>query len=361
VRLILTLDGNLPGRAPGGLRDRVRTGFSADGKLAFQDIKADYLIGAYCDIADRVVGKGSYPAAGPYNVPPVRILARSICRTRRRLRPSEASAIRRSTGRSSRTSMKGPVRRIDRREIRLRNLPTRGTRFIPVRHPADGRGTRRYARAAELIGWRSLWGRAVGAGIAVGNQVGTDHRPLLFHGPSPVRRQRDHLPPHVGHGQGVSDNPCPDRGRRARTSARRDNRRHGRHCHRPVRPADLRESITVLMGNSVLMGCRSIQSQLGRWPPGPWCRRIGHHRRTRPHQASRPGADDPGGAEARPGQPGWRVDRNGESRKEAEPDIPSAERRILEFNCTAVEAEGRPGTGDVTIVRHVTGSDVGRP
>ena len=59
-------------------RSRVRTGFNNDGSFAFQDIDADYLIGAYADIADRVVGKGTYIGNGPYNWPDARINARSV-------------------------------------------------------------------------------------------------------------------------------------------------------------------------------------------------------------------------------------------------------------------------------------------
>ena len=56
----------------------VRTGFRRDGAIVFRDIRADYLIGAYADIADRTVGKGSFTSNGPYAVPAVRIFARSV-------------------------------------------------------------------------------------------------------------------------------------------------------------------------------------------------------------------------------------------------------------------------------------------
>src|SRR5206468_6732195 len=62
----------------GAARIRVRTGFRNDGRLVFRDIDADYLIGAYADIADRTVAKGSYTSAGPYMTPAVRIRARSV-------------------------------------------------------------------------------------------------------------------------------------------------------------------------------------------------------------------------------------------------------------------------------------------
>jgi len=51
----------------------------------------------------------------------------------------------------------------------------------------------------------------------------------------------------------------------------------------------------------------------------------------------------------------------GEFRKEAEPDHPlGGTAAFYEFNCTAVEVSVDRETGDVTVERHVTVSDVGR-
>ena len=51
----------------------------------------------------------------------------------------------------------------------------------------------------------------------------------------------------------------------------------------------------------------------------------------------------------------------GEMRKEAQPDHPlGGTAAFYEFNATAVEVEVDRDTGDVTVVRHVTVSDVGR-
>ncbi len=66
-RLVLTLEETFQAVRRGACEVHVRTGFRRDGKLAFRDIEANYLIGAYADIADRTVGKGSYTAGGPYN------------------------------------------------------------------------------------------------------------------------------------------------------------------------------------------------------------------------------------------------------------------------------------------------------
>ncbi|MFH1722812.1 MAG: molybdopterin cofactor-binding domain-containing protein, partial [Candidatus Altiarchaeota archaeon] len=55
-----------------------RTGFREDGTLLFEEFECNFLVGAYVDIADRVVTKSSYLAAGPYRVPNVKIVARAL-------------------------------------------------------------------------------------------------------------------------------------------------------------------------------------------------------------------------------------------------------------------------------------------
>ncbi|MGH2456382.1 MAG: xanthine dehydrogenase family protein molybdopterin-binding subunit, partial [Candidatus Limnocylindria bacterium] len=78
VRLILSLEETFQAARRNSAEVRVRTGFLADGTITFRDIHADYLLGAYADISDRVVGKGAYPGNGPYRVPAARIVARAI-------------------------------------------------------------------------------------------------------------------------------------------------------------------------------------------------------------------------------------------------------------------------------------------
>jgi CO/xanthine dehydrogenase Mo-binding subunit len=73
VRLVLTLEETFQAVRRGASSVKVRSGFQRDGTLVFRDIEADYLIGAYADIADRTVAKGSYTSNGPYRVPNVRI------------------------------------------------------------------------------------------------------------------------------------------------------------------------------------------------------------------------------------------------------------------------------------------------
>jgi len=119
---------------------------------------------------------------------------------------------------------------------------------------------------------------------------------------------------------------------------------------------------TVLMGNSVLKACREIQSKLRAMA-------------ARVYDVDESKVVVEGGVVRLPdrtltirevlkpglGRLGGELVGNGEARKEAEPDHPlGGAPAFFEFNCTAIEAEVDEGTGDVTIVKHVTVSDVGK-
>jgi CO/xanthine dehydrogenase Mo-binding subunit len=120
---------------------------------------------------------------------------------------------------------------------------------------------------------------------------------------------------------------------------------------------------SVLMGNAVLAACRDVQAKI------------------RAMAARLEDVDedevvvDRGVVRSRDGAPvairdvvarglgrlGGEVIGVGESRKEAEPDHPlGGTAAFYEFNCTAVEVEVDRETGDVTLTRHVTVSDVGK-
>ena len=70
---------------------------------------------------------------------------------------------------------------------------------------------------------------------------------------------------------------------------------------------------------------------------------------------------DPEVLDAGLGRLGGEITGLGEARKEAEPDHPlGGSAAFFEFNCTAIEASVDEETGDITIHRHVTVSDVGK-
>ena len=77
-RLVLTLEETFQTVRRAAAEISVRSGFSLSGDLLFQDIKSDFLIGAYADIAERVMTKSNYLACGPYRTPNARVHARAV-------------------------------------------------------------------------------------------------------------------------------------------------------------------------------------------------------------------------------------------------------------------------------------------
>lgn len=151
-------------------RVKIESGFDAKGVLVFQDVVADYLIGAYADAAPRVVAKGAYlGGCGPYKVPNVRIKANAIYSN---TVPATAA---RGFGMPQmvwaiESQMNEACRRvgIDALEIRLRNLPDKGEVFVPGDTPADGDWKQGLKKAAEMIGWDSAKEKNIGRGISIG-------------------------------------------------------------------------------------------------------------------------------------------------------------------------------------------------
>ena len=363
VRLILTLEETFQAVRRASCEIRVRTGVRRDGTLTFEDIEANYLIGAYADIADRVVGKGSYPAAGPYNVPAVRIMGRSV------LSHTTPSTAFRGFGNpqvnwavESNLDEAARALGIDRLAIRLRNLARKGDAFIPFDTPADGDWEQAVERAATAIGWNTPLPPGHGRGIALGLKSG----PTTGLSYSTVRLLAD--------GSAIVYAGTSDMGQGARTILAQIVSQElgapldwvtvvmGDTATVPYDQQTSASRSTVLMGNAVLQACRSIQAQL---------RRLAARLHDVPEEAITvdrgivhlPGRDLPVLEILKPGlgRLGGELVGNGESRKEGDSSHPlSGAPAFFEFNCTAIEAEVDEGTGDVTIVRHVTVSDVGK-
>ena len=364
VRLVLTLEETFQAVRRGAAEIRVRSGFKRDGTLVFRDIDADYLIGAYADIADRTVAKGSYTSGGPYCCPAVRIVARSV------LSHTVPSTAFRGFGNpqqiwATESNMDDAARQlgIDPLELRLRNLARTGDPFIPGDTPADGEWPETLRRAAELIGWGDPVPAGRGRGIAVGLKEG----PTTGLSYSTVRLLAD--------GSVVVYAGTSDMGQGARTIFAQI---AAGELGAPIEwvtvvmgdtavvPYDQQTSASrssVLMGNAVLNACREIQAKL------------------RTMAARLEGVDEsaitvdsgvvtlPGDRELPIrdvlvrglGRLGGEVIGVGEMRKEAQPEHPlGGTAAFYEFNATAVEVDVDRETGDVTVVRHVTVSDVGK-
>ncbi len=364
VRLVLSLEESFQAVRRGASEIRFRSGFRRDGTLVFRDVEANYLIGAYADIADRTVAKGSYTSAGPYRVPAVRIVARSI------LSHTVPSTAFRGFGNpqqiwAGESNLDEAARQLalDPLDLRLRNLAPAGFPFIPGDTPADGDWAESLRRAAARIGWGDPAPEGRGRGIAVGLKSG----PTTGLSYSTVRLLAD--------GSVVVYAGTSDMGQGARTIfaqiAAGELGAPGQWVtvvmgDTAVVPYDQQTSASrssVLMGNAVLNACREIQNRL------------------KVLAARDEGLDEaevvvergevrlPGGR-VLPirdvlvrglGRLGGELIGVGEFRKEAEPDHPlGGTAAFYELNATAVEVSVDRETGDVTVERHVTVSDVGR-
>jgi CO/xanthine dehydrogenase Mo-binding subunit len=363
VRLVLTLEETFQAVRRGAAEIRVRSGFQSDGTLVFRDVEANYLIGAYADIADRTVAKGTYTSAGPYRVPSVRIVARSI------LSHTTPSTAFRGFGNPQQTwavesnmDEAAHALGIDPVALRLRNLARHGDAFIPGDTPADGDWARTVERAAELIGWRDPVAPGRGRGLAVGLKSG----PTTGLSYSTVRLLAD--------GSVIVYAGTSDMGQGARTIfAQIAAQELGAPLEwvtvvmgdTVVVPYDQQTSASrssVLMGNSILLACRDVQARI----------RVMAARLESIEEAAI--VVDRGevriGDRVMPirdvlvrglGLLGGEVIGLGEMRKEADPDHPlGGTAAFFEFNCTAVEVEVDRATGDIVVARHVTVSDVGK-
>jgi CO/xanthine dehydrogenase Mo-binding subunit len=363
VRLVLTLEETFQAVRRGAARVQVRSGFRDDGRLAFREIDADYLIGAYADIADRTVAKGSYTSAGPYAIPAVRIRARSVLSHtvpstafRGFGNPQQIWAVESNMDEASRVLGIDPV------ELRLRNLAKRGETFIPGDTPADGIWTEAVERAPRRIGWGGPAPAGHGRGIAVGLKSG----PTTGLSHATVRLLAD--------GSVVVYSGTSDMGQGARTIfAQIAAHELGAPLDwvtvvmgdTAVAPYDQQTSASrssVIMGNAVLAACRDVQATV---------RAMAASLEDVPAEAivvdagrvRLPGRELPiRDVLARGlGRLGGEVTGLGEGRKEADPEHPlGGTAAFYEFNCTAVEVSVDEATGDITVHRYVTVSDVGR-
>lgn len=361
VRLILTLEETFQAVRRASAEIRVRTGFRSDGTMAFQDIETNFLIGAYVDIADRVVGKSSFLSAGPYRVPAVKIVGRAI------LSHTTPSTAFRGFGvpqitwaRESNIDEGAYALGIDRLEIRLRNLAHRHEAFIPSEE-ADGDWEETVATAAKRIEWGTPLPPGRGRGLALGLKSG----PTTGLSYSLVRLLAD--------GSALVYAGTSDMGQGARTVfAQIASGELGIPLDRisvvmgdtAVVPYDQQTSASrssVLMGTAVLRSCRDIQGQVKAMAS------VLH----RIDESDIVVADGvvrlPDGevslvdvALAGLGRLGGELLGRGEMRKDADPDHPlGGTAAFFEFNCTAVEVDVDRETGEIVLVRYVTVGDVG--
>jgi len=351
VRLVLTLEETFQEVRRTSCEIHARTGFNADGTIAFQDIQSNFLMGAYADIAERVIAKSNYLACGPYRVPNARIIARAL------LSHTTPSTAFRGFGTpqvawAHESQMDAAARQLglDRVEIRLRNLARKGETFVPNDTPADGNWAESVRKAAAAIGWGTPLGPGHGRGIAVAIKesatTGASYAIVRLHwdGSATVLA-------------GTSD-----MGQGARTVLAQIAANELRIPVESVRvvmgdtavvPFDLQTSAsrsTVFMGQAVMRACQDIKTQLGYDSPPLGEGRVGVS-----------STDLTDLLQTRFGAVRGEVIGVGSMRREYLAEHPLGEMAsFYEFSCTASEVAVDPETGEVALVRHVTVADVGK-
>ena len=361
-RLVLSLDETFLLVRRSSAEIRVRIGLDSEGHFKFEDIETNFLVGAYVDIADRVVGKSSYSAAGPYRVPAVKIIGRTIVS---HTMPSTAfrgfGIPQISWARESLIDEAALRLGIDRLEIRLRNLARFGEEFIPLER-ADGDWEQTVRTAAKRIGWGDPLPSNRGRGIAVGLKSG----PTTGLSYSTVRLLFD--------GSAIVYAGTSDMGQGARTIFAQiaadelgvdfDQVRvvMGDTATVPYDQQTSASRSSVLMGTAVQRACQDVQHKVVAMASGLF-------------GIEEQAIKAEGGVLILPDREvplievvqealaplGGEVIGNGEMRKNKDPNHPlGGTASFFEFNCTASEVEVDTETGHVTLIKHVSVGDVGR-
>lgn len=147
----------------------VRTGFDGAGRILFQRIDADFLVGAYADISARVVSKAGLHACGPYRTPAAGIRARAIYTT-----TPPTTAFRGFGATHITMAVEGQMNeaaeqlKLDPVELRLRNMKNKGEPTVAHETAVDGDWPELVRTAAEAIGWSRPKPPGRGRGIAFG-------------------------------------------------------------------------------------------------------------------------------------------------------------------------------------------------
>jgi CO/xanthine dehydrogenase Mo-binding subunit len=116
-----------------------RTGFDSTGRIAFQDLAIDFLVGAYSDISPRVVAKSGLHALAAYHAPAARVRARGIFTT-----TPPTTAFRGFGSVHTAFAVEGQMERAARLlghepvALRLSNIRAKGARSAYDETPVDG-------------------------------------------------------------------------------------------------------------------------------------------------------------------------------------------------------------------------------
>ena len=362
-RLVLSLEETFQAVRRTAAEIHVRSGFTRSGDVVFQEIKSDFLIGAYADIAERVMTKGNYLGCGPYRTPNARIHARAV------LSHTTPSCAFRGFGAPQITwaiesQMDAAARRLglDGLNIRMRNLARKGDEVVRGDVPADGDWPESLRRAADALGWNTPLAPGRGRGIAVGFKSGA----TTGLSNSTVRLLADDS---VIVYAGTSD-----MGQGARTIfAQLAADALGAPLDKvsvvmgdtSVVPFDLQTSAsrsTVFMGTAIVRACEDIHEQLREMAADLLGLAKAEVRVTN-GMISLPNRELSIAEFIADKLGRWNGELigNGRMRKPTAPDHPlGGTPAFYEFNCTAFEVEVDTETGEIVIHKHVTVGDVGK-
>lgn len=347
-----------------GSQVRARTGFSAEGDILFHQVQIDYQLGAYADVAPRVMTKGSYVGAGPYRIPAVLIEARAV------LTNTTVSTAMRGYGCpqiswATESQITDGAKRLglDPARVRLRNLVENGETFVKGDYPAqaDGEWKEAVEKAMKLARWDDPLPENHGRGIAMAikssatSGLSQSLVRLLFDGGALVYAGTSDM----GQGartiwaQTVADELGVPLDQVVVVSGDTD-----------IVPFDLQTSAsrsTVFMGTAVVRACRDVRRQVREM----YAERAGvpvDEFRDEPGVLVTPDGVIPLAAAARTALGPLRGEFLGQGtcRLEGRKGHPlGGDASFYEFNCSITEVEVDPGTGQFVLTRHVTVCDVG--
>lgn len=362
-RLVLSLEETFQSVRRASAEIHVRTGFTKSGEIVFHDIVSDYLVGAYADIAERVMTKGNYLACGPYRVPNAKIRARAIlshttpsCAFRGFGTPQINWAV------ESQIDAGARALGLDGLQIRLSNLANKGDEVVRGDVPADGHWRESVKVAADAVGWDTPLVPGRGRGIAVGIKSGattglsnssirllSDGSVILYAGTSDM-------------GQGARTIFAQLAADALGTSVDKVSVVMGDTSIVPYDQQTSASRSTVFMGTAITRACKDIHEQLQELA----AEYFGL-------------ADDEvsvtnGVIQLKDkmlsiaefmskGAGSWNGELIGKGRirKPTDPDHPlGGAPAFFEFNCTAFEVEVDSETGEILIHKHVTVGDVGK-
>jgi CO/xanthine dehydrogenase Mo-binding subunit len=345
-------------------RVKARTGFTRDGALVFHDLECDYLIGAYADVAPRVMTKGSYVGAGPYRIPNVRTASRAVMSN-----TTPSTAFRGfgcpQVAWATESQMDAGARQLglDGLQIRRRNLVHKDEAFFrgPFEATSDGQWHQSLEKAAELIGWDQPLAPNRGRGIAVAIKPGA------------TSGLSQSLVRFLADGSAIAYAGTSDMGQGARTLWQQILAHELGTPLEKVRvvsgdtgivPFDLQTSAsrsTVFMGNAVLEACRDIRQRvltLYAEATGVEADELS----AAPGVLVTPDGELPllEASRVALGALGGEFLGQGTARMRGRKGHPlGGDAAFYEFNCTAIEVEVDLETGELLLHKHVSVSDVG--